>query len=266
MLLDVGVSSHELTHLLRWAYVRQAAARLKTPNRRASASRLAAVTGLTRADVRQLLTELPVNPKSTRWAPRASETILAGWATDPDFLDSNGKPRPLPYSDGGTGFFELARRYARDIPPRAMLNELLDSSLVVDADGGGNRFVPSLPRPPVSETQRDALAGFGTKMGFLGATILRNLRNPDVKPMFETLSVTRRPTGQIRARVIRDLERRCRTFSQGIERYLLDQISTSSSDPADEQIDGHVGVIVAVVDADAGRIREEPGPEKFNGT
>jgi hypothetical protein len=266
MLLDVGASSHELTHLIRWAFVRQAAARLATPNRRASASRLAAVTGLTRADVRQLLTESPLNSKSSRWAPRASETVLAGWATDPDFLDSNGKPRPLAYADGVIGFSELVRRYARDIPPRAMLNELLDSNLVVDADGGGNRFMPSLPRPPVSETQRDALAGFGMKMGILGATILRNLRNPGVKPMFETVSLTRRPAGQVRARVLRDLERRCQTFSQGIERYLLDQVSSSPSESGDEQVDGHVGVIVAVVDASVGRIPEHPVREIPDGS
>ena len=266
MLLDVGVSSHELTHLLRWGYVHRAAARLKTPNRRASVSRLAAVTGLTRADVRQLLSESPLNPKSSRWAPRASETVLAGWVTDPDFLDSNGKPRPLPYADGSTGFSELVRRYARDIPPRAMLNELLDTSLVVDADGRGILFAPSLPRPPVSETQRDALAGFGLKMGVLGATILRNLRNPDVKPMFETISLTRRPAGHFHARVIRDLERRCRTFSQGIERYLLDQMYTSPSDSGEHQADGHVGVIVAVVEADADRIRQDPERENTNGS
>jgi hypothetical protein len=224
------------------------------------------MTGLTRADVRQLLSESPLNSKSSRWAPRASETVLAGWTTDPDFLDSNGKPRSLHYADGGTGFSELVRRYARDIPPRAMLNELLDSNLVVEADGGGNKFVPSLPRPPVSETQRDALAAFGTKMGILGATILRNFRNPDRKPTFETLSLARGPAGQSRARVIRDLERRCRTFSQGVERYLLDQISTSTSDLAEEHVDSQVGVIIAVVEADVGLTRENPMRENLDET
>ena len=266
MLLDVGVSSQELTHLLRWAYVRQAAARLKTPNRRASASRVAAMTGLTRADVRQLLTESPSNSRSSRWAPRASETVLAGWATDPDFLDSNGKPRSLHYADGGAGFSELVRRYARDIPPRAMLNELLDSNLVVEVDGGGNKFAPSLPRPPVSETQRDALAAFGTKMSILGATILRNMRNPDLKPTFETLLLAHGPAGHTRARVSRDLERRCRTFSQGVERYLLDQISTSPSTLGDDHVESHLGVIVAVVEADVGPIREDPLRENLDGT
>lgn len=245
MLLDCGVSSHELAYLVRWTYVHQAAARLGSPKRRASASRIAAATGLTRADVRTLLAAAAPRSGTSHWMPRASDSVLAGWSTDPDFLDAQGKPRALAYVPSAVGFPELIRRYARDIPPRAMLNEMLESKLVMETSA--RRYLPVSPTPHVSPSRREAFDGFGAKIGLLGATLLTNLREPDSKPIFDTLLLTGRVSSARRAKIARDLDRRCKTFARAVERYLLDQTRPESEYDESSSELNQVGVVLAVV-------------------
>ncbi|MFI5353721.1 MAG: DUF6502 family protein [Candidatus Binatales bacterium] len=246
MLLEAGVGSHELTRLLRWMYVNQSAARLKGPSRRPSASRIAAATGLTRAEVRHLRTESSLPAPLLLSAPRASDKILAGWARDPDFLGAHGNPRPLAYVDGERGFSELVRRYSQDIPPRAMLNELIDSMLVSEVAPGQYLPVPRSQRPP--RPDGDAVADFAAKLNALGATLLRNLRDPDGGRLFDSLVLTTCTAPNHIAKISRDLERRCRTFSQAIERYLIDQANKVPANDVEGDGGQQLGVIVAVVE------------------
>jgi hypothetical protein len=246
MLLDAGVSPHELTHVVRWTYVNQSAARLRASGRRTSVSSIAAATGLTRADVRQLLTESPLRPSAPPWAPRASDKVLAGWVSDPDFLEPDGNPRPLAYADGDHGFSELVRRYSQDIPPRAMLNELIDSRRVTEVAPGHYLPLPRRQRP--SESESEALDGFGTKLNCLGATLLRNLRDTEGKGLYDSLVLTRHSSSKKIAKIARDLERRCRVFSQAVERYLFDQTAKTRDDGGYERSECELGVIVAVVE------------------
>jgi len=245
MLLDSGVSSHDLAYLARWTYVQQAAARLGSQKRRASASRIAAATGLSRSDVRALLAAPAPRTGSSHWVPRASDSVLAGWFTDPDFLDAQGKPRALAYVPSALGFPELTRRYARDIPPRAMLNEMLDSKVVTETSN--RRYLPAFPTPHVSPSKREALDNFGAKIGMLGTTLVTNLRTPTAKPVFECLLLTGRVSAARRAKIARDLDRRCRTFARAVERYLLDQTRPDSDCDAAASDNGPVGIVLAVV-------------------
>ena len=219
--------------------------RLGSQGHRMSASRIAAATGLTRAEVRHLLSDSAQSSSGTKILPRAAESILAGWESDPDFLDIAGKPRPLTYSASPLGFPELARRYARDIPPRAMLNELIESKLVTANEAGG--YVPTDGAGKISMARKDSLENFGLTLSMIGATLLQNLRESDEPKNFEAVVVTREIHPAKRARVLRDLDRRCRTFALAVNRYLLDHTrirdeSSLHADTADE-----IGVAVAVV-------------------
>ena len=247
LLLDAGASSQQAAHLVKWAFVREAASRLTSPNRRPSASRIAAATGLSRADVRELLRNSALDSKSAHWAPRAADSVLAGWTTDPDFLNPSGTPRALAYAPSPTGFAELVRRYARDIPPRAMLNELLDTRLAIEV--GPDRYLPVLPTPRESLSRRTALSGFGTKLASLGGTLLQNLREDNGPPAFDTLLLANRVPAHKRAKVLRDLTRRSRTFAKGIERYLMDQTSDVDPQTDDDLEQQPVGIVLAVVDS-----------------
>jgi hypothetical protein len=246
MLLELGVSCQDASHVVRWAYVHRAASRLTSRGKRPSASRIAAATGLSRADVRGLLTEPPMRSASASLSDRACATVLVGWRNDADFLDAKGNAKALAYAEEGASFTALARKYARDIPPRAMLNELIDSQLVTEVARG--RYLPAPPVTRRSPSERDAVASFGRVFGPLGASLLANLREPDRKPAFDRVMISEGVTSHNRARVARDLERRCENFSSNIERYLLDQRA-----PTDDSIDqladaSPIGVIVACID------------------
>jgi uncharacterized protein DUF6502 len=249
MLLDVGVSCHDLTHLIRWAYVHQAAARQIGKGRKASASRIAAATGLSRADVRELLSESPLRSASSASSDRAGTRVLVGWRSDPDFLDASGAPKTLSYANSEKGFVALAHRYARDIPPRAMLNELLDSQHVVEVNPG--EYTPSLRTGVRLQSEKTVLANFGDKMGPLAASLLQDLRATGKKPAFDALVISEKVQPHLRARIARDLERRCRNFSSAIERYLLDQALVQDFDEDVSRDSARLGVLVACIKLDA---------------
>lgn len=120
VLLTRGVTPRAFVEFSNSAFVRAAAVRSKLRNGRVNYSHVAAQTGLSRADVKRLLTRdcAPLPVKSS-----AVERVVEGWRHDPEFTTQNGIPRALPI-DGRRSFRRLARKYAGDIPYRAVLREL----------------------------------------------------------------------------------------------------------------------------------------------
>jgi hypothetical protein len=117
-----GVTPGEFVRIAKRSFVIAAAQHAKMRNGRTNASRVAALTGLTRAEVRNLL-----NPRSSDGPLTVRSRVLRvvdGWLSDVDFLSAEGKPRVLSLDGQENGFKELVRRYSGDIPARAMLGEL----------------------------------------------------------------------------------------------------------------------------------------------
>jgi hypothetical protein len=246
-LIDAGVGSNDLAHIAHLAFVDAASRRLQLNGQRPSVSRIAAAIGLTRADVRQLMASQPSTMARLGWAPRAADKVVAGWLNDPDFLAPDGSPRPLSYTDAERGFPELVRRYSGGIPPRAMLNELLDTRTVREA--GKNSYLPAHPQAGPAKSRPESLASFGAKLNAFGSTLLANLRAEPSQRQFEALISANEVPTESRGKISRDLERRCRTFAQAVERYLLDQPGLGSSPSANSHRRG-IGVIIAVVGDD----------------
>ncbi|MCX7056057.1 MAG: DUF6502 family protein, partial [Proteobacteria bacterium] len=177
--------------------------------------------------------------------PRPTDRVLAAWTNDPDYLERDGKPKTLSYGDSSPNFSDLVKKHGPDIPPRAMLNELLASKLVSEISI--DRFTPSSPSSAPRPPQKEAIRNFGAKINTLGYTLLRNLRSLEKKPLFETMTLTSTLAASVNARVARELERRCRTFSHAIERFLLDQGSAET--PNEKTSDRcELGVMIAVVE------------------
>ena len=245
LLLDAGINTNEVTRFVRWAFVDEAASRQRRRGKKPSISRIAAATGLTRADVSQLLSSPPPSVGAVDLEPRASDKVVAAWLSDPDYLEPTGRPRPLAYLDSGSSFSDLVRRYAGDIPPRAMLNEMLASKFVSELPDG--KYLPAIQGGQASVPQCEAIAQFGAKMHGLGSTLLRNLGTPDQGYLFETLVRVNNVRDADNPKVAKELARRCRTFSQSVERYLLDQAAGEGL-PDTSQPEQTIGVIVAVIE------------------
>lgn len=257
LLLEAGVSYHDMMKLVRRAYVDEAAARQRAAGSRPTISRIAASTGLSRPDVSDALCAPPIPISASELAPRAGDRILAGWKNDPDFLRPDGTPLPLAYIEGDISFTTLVKRHGPDIPPRAMLKELLGSGHVHAV--GNDQYVPVASDRSTFETRAESIMNFGPKMNALGSTLVRNImRGPD-DGLFETLSVATKVAPALSPKISRELERRCRTFAQAIDRFLIDQQLTDQN-IADEKHHS-MGVVLAVVE----RVPEKDLPKARRG-
>ena len=244
LLLEAGVSFPDMMRLVRRAYVDEAAARQRATGSRPTISRIAASTGMSRPDVSEALTTPPIPSTANDLSPRAGDRILAGWKSDPDFLLLDGTPRPLSYLDSSPNFSDLVKRHGPDIPPRAMLKELLGSGHLDEISD--DKFLPSKSSSFVSETRNEGIQNFGPKMNALGSTLMRNILGDAEDNLFEALSGLSSVSPESAPRIARELARRCKTFSQAIDRYLIDQ---QQLEPISNAVHQHsIGVIVAVIE------------------
>lgn len=123
VLLAHGITPKNFGDLSRVAFVNAAATHSRLRNGRVNQSRVAAQTGLSRADVKRLLLrkDAQIGIPSRR---TPVESVIAGWQTDRRFLDPKGEPKTLHISRRTSSFTHLAKKYAGDVPYRAVLGEL----------------------------------------------------------------------------------------------------------------------------------------------
>ena len=146
-LLRAGVGAYEAADSLKWLFVHECASQFRRDGDRISVSRIAAATGLSRAETAELLAapHLELQPPALR--PQRCARVLNGWLSDSDFLEADGSPRELAFSAEPASFQELSRRYSGDIPPRAMLDELLSRHWVTQSTPG--LFAPAGSFSPI---------------------------------------------------------------------------------------------------------------------
>lgn len=147
--LAAGVSSAEFARIARQAFVRAATERCRFRNGKINHSLVAAMTGLSRVEVRRILTGTSADDDVSRLGDSSSvaDKIVAGWRTDPLFGDKQGRPRVLTSRGGKRSFYSLSRKYCEGASPTAALQELHSRGLVKIA---GERV--HLRAPPAGST------------------------------------------------------------------------------------------------------------------
>jgi len=123
LLLATGMTPAEFNRLAKTSFVSAATRSSRLRNGRVNASRVAALTGLTRAEIREILS----SNKGSAIPPAITSPVLRvleGWSSDPEFASESGRPRALPPRGWSQSFAELVRRYSGDIPAKAMQSEL----------------------------------------------------------------------------------------------------------------------------------------------
>jgi hypothetical protein len=133
VLLPRGMTPKQFGELARLAFVRAAADISKLQNGRVNHSRVAALTGLTRADVKRLLKHGLF--ESSLRGQSALERVIDGWHTDHEFFTSAGHPKRLQIAGPRGSFVRLVSKYGGDVPHRAVLDELRRIGAVKEADG-----------------------------------------------------------------------------------------------------------------------------------
>ena len=123
ILVSRGVTPKQFAELSKRAFVHAAADIARFGTGRVNQSRVAVLTGLSRAEVKELLPDERENPIVNTSIPSRIERIIHGWRTDARFCDERG-PKKLTISGRLCAFARLVRAYGGDVPHRAVLDEL----------------------------------------------------------------------------------------------------------------------------------------------
>lgn len=132
VLLPHGITPEAFSTLARAAFIRAAAERSRLRNGRINHSKVAALTGLSRREIRRIL-EIDHSATSSerkRSARTPSERVVHGWLTDRRFITKHGHPKMLAIDGGVASFQGLVKEYGGDISPRGVLEELTRSRAI----------------------------------------------------------------------------------------------------------------------------------------
>lgn len=166
LLLHFNITYPVLSSLLKSVYVEVADRDFPIAGRKQSDSRITLLTGVHRKDVRRLR-ESGGAPEDEAKTVTLGAQLVARWTGLPEFLDREGRPRPLPRlagPDEGPGFDTLVQSENKDIRARVVLDEWLRLG-IVHLDEGDRVWLNSEAFVPDS--------GLKEKTWFMG----RNLRD-----------------------------------------------------------------------------------------
>lgn len=246
LIMECGTGVTEFCTLAKWVFVRQAAAKLKASKQRISVSRIAITTGLTRAEVGRLLAK-PRQPEvNFAWQTQRSNRVLAGWHSDPDYLSKNGRPMSLRFATGRKNFTTLVKRYSGDIPPRAMLQELISSGAIVERKR--STYLPRGQSVLARQLGPSEISALGSKLAAYAQALVRNLMaQTKSDPTFESMCAVQIEDNVSATALRRNLSRRVSNVADALQRYLLDN-SPRTAAPRKSKRQRSIGVVIAVLD------------------
>lgn len=177
VLLKVGVSAGDFSAISKTVYVQRASEHVRARSGRSTISRIAIVTGLTRAEVTKLIRSPNQHAATREYERHRAERVIEGWRTDPEFSRSPGRPLPLPLRGATASFASLVKKYSGDIPLRAMLDQLTATRLVARSRDGNIRL--SRGRGAHSPIAPGGIRSLGEQAGRFLTTLSRNLEAPN---------------------------------------------------------------------------------------
>lgn len=167
-----GVAFGEFSLLARKVYVEIAEEALQQAHEKATSSRIAISTGLTRKEVAQLRQQEAEQLVSIARYNR-SVRVIGGWLNDPDFNTDSGEPALLALQGDLPSFESLVNRYSGDMPYKAMLRELVQSGVLEINEQQQARLLVDAYIPQGSETEK--LSILASDVALLINTINHNL-------------------------------------------------------------------------------------------
>lgn len=144
ILLRQGISIAEFSEVIKAVYVEVALKDFKVSGRKATRTRIAVMTGLTRKEVKRVIDEVARERFELKTGVNRLTRVLVGWHTDPDFTGPYGMPLELQYEAAVPGeptVSELVKRHSGDMSPRSIIDELIRVSAVKETEAGWYRVL-----------------------------------------------------------------------------------------------------------------------------
>ncbi len=183
ILLRHNVSFLTFSDLAKRVFVEVAEEAFPPQGRKQSISRIAMLTGLSRKEVHRVKRLPHPSDDEAMVQQERSTRVISGWSRDPSFLDAEGNPLPLHFEGEEVTFCDLVRRYSGDIPPRAVLDELLRVGLAERREDGLIRLIARAYIPRAGTAEK--LAILGIEASDLLSTIDHNIHNEVEEPFFQ---------------------------------------------------------------------------------
>jgi len=179
-LLTNGVGYREFSEISKLAFVQVASDNYGIRGRKTNLSRVSVMTGLNRKEVRKVRDRLENEDWSLDPALSKPGYVLAEWFTSPNYLTAKGSPRWLPFESSvrRPSFTGLVREVGGDVPPGAMLKELIRAGCVKEVRPGTWKAIKRQYSPTgvdLFQVQR-----FGECLHDLAQTIASNMEQPKV--------------------------------------------------------------------------------------
>lgn len=163
LLVANGVTYTMFAQALKRVFLTAAERELESEGKRITDSALSLLSGVHRKDVRALTSD---EPPQRRAITIASQVTMA-WTTQPEYLDAQGRPIPLPMrsADPSSPSFErLAQGVSKDFHARSVLDELVRLGVAEEQSDGLSRIVAAggfLPVHDLEELARQLSANVG---------------------------------------------------------------------------------------------------------
>ena len=158
-LLRNGVPYGAFADIAKRAYVDVAMTEFEVPGKKSTISRAATITGLSRKEIRRLMTVEDDDDQDRVVKYNRAARVVYGWVHDKQYADKDGQAAILPFEGERASFSTLVKAYSGDVPPRAILDELAQVGVVECASDGGIRLLARAYIPTSGEAEKLALLG-----------------------------------------------------------------------------------------------------------
>lgn len=183
ILLRNNISYPAFDDMIRKAYVEVAEHEFTVDGKKQTNSRISTLTGLSRKEVKRLQ-ELPEHETENNVLKyNRAARVVYGWVHDNDYQDTKGKQIPLRFDGQNPSFSALVKQYSGDVPPRAILDELIRIGLV-ESDEDNNLHLLKRAYIP-KEGLNEKIQYLGKDVSSLLQTMDRNIYDKDKSPFFQ---------------------------------------------------------------------------------
>ena len=182
ILLRNNISFPAFNEMARKAYVEVAEEGFVVDGKKQTNSRISTITGLSRKEVKRLQ-DLPIEVTESHVLKyNRAARVVYGWVHDQRY-QKNGQQLPLKFEGETPSFSQLVKQFSGDVPPRAILDELMRIGLVEKDEQGLFHLLKRayIPKDGLNEK----ITYLGKDVSALINTMDRNIYQTDLAPFFQ---------------------------------------------------------------------------------
>ena len=180
IMLRNGIPCGVLEETVRWVYADVAMREFGLEGKKPSVSRAAVITGLSRKEIVRLQQIIHPHEAAVPQQYNRAASVITGWVRDSRFHTLAGEPAELRLDDEFAG---LVKSFSRDVPARAVLDELRNVGAVECLPDDRVRLLTRAYIPRTDDLAK--LEIMGTDVKFLLNTLDHNLICPAGTQLFQ---------------------------------------------------------------------------------